>query len=348
MADKFSKNIILSMAQGFANTYLLYTACELNLFDIIGESDTGISVQEIAKRTEVEPDIIVRIINPLIIYGFLQENNGMYSLTESGLLLSDKSIDSLKGFVIYCGGICAKSWAVMPDAARKREIPYHLAVGEGLFNSNEVDDKHYYAFDSMMNYTSQSLSLDDFFNRFNKKNPRRIIDIGGGTGAVLIQFLKFYQQAAGSILDLEFVKRRAEENIKANNMIERADFISGDFFKSYNVVADIFILSRILHDWPKEKAIQILNNVRRNLKGEDTLLVIELLLPEKTERESLNAYMNDLQMWAICGGKERTLSEYNALFREAELILKNTYKLKSGEYVMEVGIQLSSIDYGEL
>lgn len=51
MTGKFSKNIILSMAQGFANTYLLYTACELDLFDIIGEAKEKISVQEIAEKS---------------------------------------------------------------------------------------------------------------------------------------------------------------------------------------------------------------------------------------------------------------------------------------------------------
>ena len=53
MTGKFSKNIILSMAQGFANTYLLYTACELDLFDIIGEAKEKISVQEIAEKADV-------------------------------------------------------------------------------------------------------------------------------------------------------------------------------------------------------------------------------------------------------------------------------------------------------
>ena len=53
-------------------------------------------------------------------------------------------------------------------------------------------------------------------------------------------------------------------------------------------------------------------------------------------------------MWAVCGGKEITLSEYKALFCEAKLELRNTYKLKSGEYILEVRLPSITSDYGEI
>lgn len=44
--------VIASMSQGFANTYLLYTACKLDIFDLIGEN--GATVKEISGKSGVD------------------------------------------------------------------------------------------------------------------------------------------------------------------------------------------------------------------------------------------------------------------------------------------------------
>ena len=106
--------IIMSMSQGFANTYLLYTACRLEIFDFI-ESNIDTSV-ELSKKINIENVILEKILRPLVAYDFLEEQNTKYKLTEKGMLLTDKSPRSLKGYVLYCGGICAKSWAMMAEA----------------------------------------------------------------------------------------------------------------------------------------------------------------------------------------------------------------------------------------
>ena len=59
-SSKMHTNIITSMSQGFANTYLLYTACKLNLFDLIGQG--GVSAQEISENARVDLQIMVFLI----------------------------------------------------------------------------------------------------------------------------------------------------------------------------------------------------------------------------------------------------------------------------------------------
>ena len=51
---------------------------------------------------------------------------------------------------------------------------------------------------------------------------------------------------------------------------ENVSFVAGNFFQANLPKADLYILSRILHDWPIEKVEVILSNVLKSLpSGKD-------------------------------------------------------------------------------
>ena len=109
-----------------------------------------------------------------------------------------------------------------------------------------------------MNFVSEGVLLADFLNDIEDIKGKRIVDIGGGTGAIMTQFLKHFRSASGTIMDLEFVKEKALQKLKENSLLERCEFVSGDFFKPFSISGDIFVLSRVLHDWNDEDSIKIL------------------------------------------------------------------------------------------
>ncbi|CVI64909.1 Multifunctional cyclase-dehydratase-3-O-methyl transferase TcmN [Clostridiales bacterium CHKCI001] len=337
--------IITSMSQGFANTYLLYTACKLEIFDFIEQNIN--TVLELSKKLNVDGQILSKILRPLVAYDFLEKKDVEYQLTEKGKLLTGSSKNSLKGYVLYCGGICAKSWSMMAEAAKTKQIPYSLAMGAELFAENEKDEGHYFAFNNMMNFISERTSLSDFLCDLQDTNIKRIVDIGGGTGAVITQFLKYFHHATGTILDLEFVKEKALQNLKKNMVIDRCDFVPGDFFKSFSISGDIFILSRVLHDWNDEDSIKILRNIKANMTDNSVLYIIELVIPEEVKRENIDVYMNDLQIWAVCGGTERKLLEYYKLLHSAGLSYIDSKQIHSGESVIEARLDIK-IEEGEI
>lgn len=335
MNKSINSNVILSMAQGFSNTFLLYTACKLNLFDII--SDENSTINKISDKSKINEDILNRILRPLIAYGYIAEEQSHYSLTKLGEMLRENNENSLKGFVLFCGNKCAKCWAQMPEAAIRGVSPYEIAMENNLFESNKKSKEDFDEFNAMMDYTSTNISLESFFNEeIDKESEKIIVDVGGGTGAVLIQFLNYCNNAKGVILDLDFVKEKALNNLKANNLISRSKFNSENFFQSCSISGDIYILSRILHDWSDAKVIDILVNIRKAMKEDSILYVIEQIVPEIQDKSAINIYLNDLQMWAICGGRERKLEDYINLFNKAGMYLIKEHKLDSGESILKV------------
>lgn len=109
----------------------------------------------------------------------------------------------------------------------------------------------------MMSSNSEDLDLQPYFEtEITPFRIKKIVDIGGGTGNILIKLLKFYKNSFGILLDLQFVETEAIRNLQNYNMENRVKFYSGNFFEPIDFSADIFVMSRILHDWSDEEAIQ--------------------------------------------------------------------------------------------
>ena len=131
----------------------------------------------------------------------------------------------------------------------------------------------------------------------------------------MTQFLKHFRSASGTIMDLEFVKEKALQKLKRIHYWKRCEFVSGDFFKTVSISGDIFVLSRVLHDWNDEDSIKILSHIRSNMTNDSILYIIELIIPESITRENVESvYERFAKFGLYVVGLKRTLSEYCNLF----------------------------------
>jgi len=87
------------------------------------------------------------------------------------------------------------------------------------------------------------------------------------------------------------------------------------------------VLSRILHDWPDDKAAIILANCRKAIKDDGTLLIRDNVLSDGDVQGSTL----DVTMLIMTGGEERTESEWKNLLQSAGFALTRVYK-KEGQF----------------
>jgi acetylserotonin N-methyltransferase len=78
----------------------------------------------------------------------------------------------------------------------------------------------------------------------------------------------------------------------------------------------LYSLGRILHDWSEDKIRLLLRKIGEALPPGGGLLIAEKLLDEDKSGPT-PAQMQSLNMLICTEGKERTLSEYTTLLREA-------------------------------
>ena len=88
-------------------------------------------------------------------------------------------------------------------------------------------------------------------------------------------------------------------------------------------------MQHILHDWDDEKAMKILGNCKRALEGrpDGRLIVVDSVVPENSDPHP--AKWLDLEMLVMPGGRERTQSEWYALFVKAGFEIKRIIPMKT-------------------
>jgi len=158
------------------------------------------------------------------------------------------------------------------------------------------------------------------------------VDIGGSSGTLVHSLMTANPQLHGIILDLPDVVPSATAAAAGLGLAQRSSVLAGDFFASVPE-ADLYLLKHILHDWNDGQSVRILENCRRAMRPSGRVIVIELLLGEIGEPGP--APFMDLNMMVMLPGRERTLSEYRALLKQAGFRLDKSSPTRSSMAVIE-------------
>jgi hypothetical protein len=86
-----------------------------------------------------------------------------------------------------------------------------------------------------------------------------LVDVGGGRGALISAILDAHPGLRGVLFDLPRVVDTAREALERARIANRCEAVGGDLLSSIPAGGDIYLLSRVIHDWDDEKSILILS-----------------------------------------------------------------------------------------
>ena len=306
-----SANRVLAFIDAFRQSKTMFAAVALGVFDRLRERNAGCAA--LAAELAVEAGALERLLDGCVGLGFLQKANGVYSnLPVADAYLCRSSPHSLTGYILYSNSVLYRLWGNLEDAVRegthrwKQTFELDGPLFSHFFRTREamrdfVTGMHGFGL----------LSSPAVVAAFDLSGFRRMVDLGGATGHLAMAAAERYPGLHAAVFDLPAVIEVAREFAG-----DRIELIAGDFFRDPLPEADLFAVGRILHDWSQEKIGALLRKIREALAEGGALLIAEKLLDEDKEGP-VPAHMQSLNMLVCTEGKERTLSEYTVLLREA-------------------------------
>jgi len=172
---------------------------------------------------------------------------------------------------------------------------------------------------------AQSLRrLDNPIESYDYTGKHLAVDVGGGRGDLIASVLQANPSLNGILFDLPQGAAEASSLLKAEGIAARCRIITGSMFDSVPAGGDVYIMSRVLHDWPDEKAAAILVNCRKSIAKGGTLLIRDNVLSERDAPPM--ATQVDITMLFMTGGVERTESEWKSLLRPTGFAVTKFWK----------------------
>jgi hypothetical protein len=289
----------------------IYYAVKSDVFARIERGST--TARALAAEIGVDSGALYRLLKGLEHLELLIEEPGnRFALTPLGRTLLPGARGRLATMTLLWGEQFHAAWSVLPEAMASQRTAFDVAFGEPLFpylgGRPDVAARFNEAMQGIAELLYPELAMAIDWGRAS-----HVVDIGGGSGRLLATLLNAHPHLTGTLFDLPHVIGEAQALAENRALGTRLTFWGGSFFEQVPACGDTLILANILHDWPDDRAVQILTNCRRALARDARLILVEMALDY--EHEPLLARSTDLNMLTLTGGKERTLNEFSALLQ---------------------------------
>ncbi|MGH2398048.1 MAG: methyltransferase [bacterium] len=327
-----SPTSLMEMLRGYQVSQAIYVAAKLGIADLVKDGPKRSA--ELAEATGTDARSLYRFLRALASRGvFAEDAAGRFGLTPLAELLQTDVPGSMRPVAImWCQPWQWQTWG---------SLLYSVQTGETAF-------RHLYGM-SQYEYLAKHPDSNAIFNAamvalararhsvvaaaYNFSGMSRVIDVGGGHGALLAAILQTNPSLRGILFDAPHVVADAKAHFEAAEVADRCEIVGGDFFASVPEGGDAYILSSVLMDWDDDRAVAILRNCRRAMVEQGKLLIVEPLIAPGNEASS--SKFLDLAMLVVNGGRLRTEPEFRTLLATANFRMMNTISTQAGRSIIE-------------
>jgi hypothetical protein len=316
------------MVTGFRLSAALNVAADLGISDELVDGPR--TAAELAGVVGADPDTLRRLLHALATVGVYAEGpDGSFANTELGEGLRSDVPDSVRPLARTLNSPALwAAWGHLGHSVRTGENAFVAKHGVDAWTRRRGHPEENAIFNETMTVQTTVIA-DAVAEAYDFAGLSTVVDVGGGQGSLLEAVLTRHPHLTGTVFDQEHV---VATEPSTPTLASRWSAASGSFFFAVPE-ADAYLLKSILHDWPDDRCVEILDTCRRSLRPQGVVLVVETILGRPGFE--VQAAFSDLNMLVMPGGRERTEEEYAALLAAAGLRLTR---------VVDTGTRMSVVE----
>jgi len=309
------RRALFDLCAGFVYSQVLLACVRLNLFAIL--ADGPVSVCALAPRLGLTEQRTERLLRAAAALGLTaKRSGGRFGLGPHGAALVGNP--GLLAMIEHHGLLyedlrdpVALLRGDTTDTAIGRLWPYARRA-----SGRELSAPETARYTALMAGT-QDLVAAEILDSYPFSRHRRLLDLGGGSGAFLIAVARRVPGLELLLFDLPAVAGEARSRLAAEGIGARVQVLGGDFLADpLPRGADLISLVRIIHDHDDDQALQILRQARQALPPEGVLLVAEPMAGAQSAATVSDAYFG-FYLLAMGSGRPRTEEELASLLGAA-------------------------------
>jgi SAM-dependent methyltransferase len=307
---------LMQLATSFWAFKALAVANDLDLFSKVSARN-GLTAQELAEELKIALRPADMLLAACASLGLLSKKDGRYvnsEVAEQFLVAGRRYY--FGGWINMLDKRLYHGWDKLGQAIRANApTTWDPATQNSLFEGLDpvMLSTFWEAMHSLSTLTARALG-----QAVDLRSYRRLLDVGGGSGAFDLELCRAYPQLEATVYDLAPVARIAQAKAAEADLSNRVSTIAGNFFtdREFPRGYDLILFSMILHDWDERQDRDLLRKCYEALEPGGAVLISELLMNDDKTGPPAAALMDINMLIETEGGRNYTAAEYGEWLRE--------------------------------
>lgn len=306
------------LAFRFREARALFAGVETGVFEALGDRTRGAA--ELAAELALDPRAAAILLDALTSLGVLARAGTGYAIAPA------LRTSLVPGREDYLGNLLLHdlwhwtSWGRL-DASLREGGAWTQRQGDPHLGNPEVLRRFLPNYVLAMEQSEDGASAK-LARRLLALAPKRVLDLGGGSGGLLVNLLELLPESHGTLVDHAFSLGRAADRAERSSARERLALLGLDFEKEAIPLGhDLIVLSRVLMGMSPERAAALVARAAEALPPGGALAVHDF------DAATRVGALLSLDMLLNTGGGVHTRAELEGWLTKAGLALDSTRRL---------------------
>ncbi|KAL2850273.1 S-adenosyl-L-methionine-dependent methyltransferase [Aspergillus pseudoustus] len=326
-------DVVMQLNSAPLQVALTKIAIDLDIFRTLKESESPVSLAQLAEKTGAASGLLARILRFLAAFRLVRET-GPQEYTNSALtdVFCNPSASAMVSYFFDVSGPCTQALPNFfadngyQEPSSLKDCPFQkgFRTEQSIFEWLPQNPKQLKWLGQTMALERPTVWVDHFplleyLGDFAAADKTLFVDVGGSIGHQAKALREKFPTLPGKVIvqDLPGVVAEAPPT-------EGVEFVGFDFFNPQPVQgAKFYYLRHVFHNWTDQYAVEILKQIVPAL-GKDSIILIDDLLIPPTEMAWQAGFL-DLAMMGMLAGIERTRAQFDALVDQAGLKITETF-----------------------